>query len=367
MNQTTNTTAGIDLDKLEEHARKQKGGMFFSTEEALALIQLARRSTSGSDGTAAAGVAMPLRERFADAYLSLSVAYFNSPFWNQSMEELLTAVDAEINKRVVDRMAATSGSELAIRQIEEIADEHSSGKNSAGNYLFRPLALIKFARAIEAATSQPAALTRQPAAAVCQPLADERAKFKAWWGKRVPAGDDSDHAGVFAFEVWQAALAQQAGAPEIGCGGTGKYGDMPCLGCDACPRDGGQQAVAPAGYKLVPIVPTEQMLNAAMAGASYDSNMAVLARRGLIGNYGKMVAAAPAPAAQDERDAKDAARYRFLIKDGCSMNGRFTLVKCDPRDGQLIEMHGREYDAAIDAAMSQSKTHGTAGQDGAAC
>jgi len=33
------------------------------------------------------------------------------------------------------------------------------------------------------------------------------------------------------------ALLAGIGAPAIGCGGTGEYGDMPCLGCDACPRE----------------------------------------------------------------------------------------------------------------------------------
>ena len=46
---------------------------------------------------------LSFRERFADAYLSLSVAHFSSPFWNQSMEQLIAAVDAEINKRVAER------------------------------------------------------------------------------------------------------------------------------------------------------------------------------------------------------------------------------------------------------------------------
>lgn len=53
----------------------------------------------------------PFRERFADAYLSLSVAAFSSPFWSQSMEDLLTAIDAEIDKRVEDRVTRQAAPE----------------------------------------------------------------------------------------------------------------------------------------------------------------------------------------------------------------------------------------------------------------
>lgn len=54
--------------------------------------------------------------------------------------------------------------------------------------------------------------------------------------------------------------------------------------------------------------------------------------------------------ATDRQLAKDAARYRWLVKDGKSMHGRFTLVRCDDT-GPLVELPGWEYDAAIDAAM----------------
>jgi hypothetical protein len=68
---------------------------------------------------------------------------------------------------------------------------------------------------IFAATYEPvitqARVAQVPQATAPQPSvgerADERALFKAWWAKRVPAGSDSDHAAIFAFEVWQAARA----------------------------------------------------------------------------------------------------------------------------------------------------------------
>lgn len=70
-------------------------------------------SASNSSSTCAADaedVPLSFRDRFADAYKSLSVAHFNGPFWNQSMEELLTAVDAEIDKRVAERLALSGQS-----------------------------------------------------------------------------------------------------------------------------------------------------------------------------------------------------------------------------------------------------------------
>lgn len=54
--------------------------------------------------------------------------------------------------------------------------------------------------------------------------------------------------------------------------------------------------------------------------------------------------------AQPVDDARDAARWRFIVKDGKNISGRFTLVRADD-SGRLDELHGGEYNRVIDAAM----------------
>ena len=74
----------------------------------------------------------------------------------------------------------------------------------------------------------------------------------------------------------------------------------------------GSQPVAPAGWKLVPVEPTEQMLRACIYNTDYDTEGDWSAAEG---NYRAMLSAAPpAPAAQPlaERDVADARRYRWL-------------------------------------------------------
>lgn len=66
-----------------------------------------KQSEAGAPTAAAEPV--DFRERFKDAYLTLQTAHFNGPFWNQGMEELLAAVDAEITKRTSGRESAAPG------------------------------------------------------------------------------------------------------------------------------------------------------------------------------------------------------------------------------------------------------------------
>lgn len=111
-------------------------------------------------------------------------------------------------------------------------------------------------------------------------------------------------------------------APVIGCGGTGKsVGDMPCLGCDACPRE-----------------------------------------------------VAPAPAAQADQDAMDAARLDFMVQHEAwvafGKDGESCRVFSRNEDGAAVPMLGwgarhwrHDPREAIDAAMSQAKG---AGKEGAA-
>jgi hypothetical protein len=100
-------------------------------------------ATGKADAANASGLSF--RERFADAYLSLSVAHFNSPFWNQSMEELLAAVDAEINKRVAEKSPAASVAdakdaalrERVARTICEACEENPGHAGDARGNQFR--------------------------------------------------------------------------------------------------------------------------------------------------------------------------------------------------------------------------------------
>lgn len=55
-----------------------------------------------------------------------------------------------------------------------------------------------------------------------------------------------------------------------------------------------QPVAIPEGYWLAPIELTEQMIQAVLAGASYDATMAAIARRGVIANWTKLRAASPA-------------------------------------------------------------------------
>lgn len=59
---------------------------------------------------------LPFRERFKDAYEALNVAAFASPFWNQQMEEVLTALEAEIETRAARH--AAMGTERRINSKE---------------------------------------------------------------------------------------------------------------------------------------------------------------------------------------------------------------------------------------------------------
>lgn len=98
------------------------------------------------------------RERFKDAYQSLSVAVVGSPFWNQSMEELLSAVDAELNKRA-DAIAASrraAGGEVlgspdewaALCRFRECCDDFDSGGHDVDKAMMRRLEQIGVVRSI---------------------------------------------------------------------------------------------------------------------------------------------------------------------------------------------------------------------------
>jgi hypothetical protein len=52
-------------------------------------------------------------------------------------------------------------------------------------------------------------------------------------------------------------------------------------------------ATIPPGYKLVPVEPTDEMIDAAKGGAVLSPSMAALWHKGLLGNWAAMLAAAP--------------------------------------------------------------------------
>lgn len=73
----------------------------------------------------------------------------------------------------------------------------------------------------------------------------------------------------------------------------------------ACAAAARSAPAVPEGFKLVPIDPTEEMIDAALGGAIIQHNMRGIARRGLIRNYAAMLAAAPSHRELVERKEGD--------------------------------------------------------------
>ncbi len=89
-------------------------------------------STAPAAQHAESGAQVPFRERFKEAYETLAVAAFASPFWDQSMEGLLAAVDAELNKRAA-LAAQSQGAQAALREAADYCDQQRAGtSNYAG-------------------------------------------------------------------------------------------------------------------------------------------------------------------------------------------------------------------------------------------
>jgi hypothetical protein len=180
----------------------------------------------------------------------------------------------------------------------------------------------------ELATAQPPALTGQAAGAVCQPLADERIlQIAAEVGLKVRTGQG-------AIKFARAVLAQQAGA----------YADLP----EVLPDDVLRYAMECSGHNNPD-------------GARLVRTIYCFIREGL---------AAPSPSAEKERDAKDAARYRVL-RQNVAPRDVSIIMDVSPQDIPADQSLAERVDMLCDrfierAAMSQAKTEGTAGQDGAA-
>lgn len=93
-----------------------------------------------------------------------------------------------------------------------------------------------------------------------------------------------------------------------------------------------QRSVVPTGWQPVPVKPTEEMMdawNGAPTFASWEEG------------YALMLAAAPPAPTEQQRDAEDAARYRWLRQHG---NKFYNAVHYQGVDEVL--------DAAIDAARA---------------
>lgn len=85
-------------------------------------------------------------------------------------------------------------------------------------------------------------------------------------------------------------------------------------------------------------------------GGTIDADIMVLHIHHLRTARPDLAAPAAAQEGAGEVDAKDAELWRFIVRDGKSLNGRFTLVRCD--GDKLTELHGGEYESAVKAAIA---------------
>ena len=114
------------------------------------------------------------------------------------------------------------------------------------------------------------------------------------------------------------------------------------------------QAVVPAGWKLVPVDATDDMLRAIRNQRSGGRVGA-----GDRADWAAWLAAAPTPAAQADSVLEDAARYRWLAAHCRSTSehwgGRWSIII----DGPAPKSHdsGDDFDAAVDAARKQGASH----------
>lgn len=117
-----------------------------------------------------------------------------------------------------------------------------------------------------------------------------------------------------------------------------------------------QEPVAvPQDCKLVPVEPTEIMLNAARDWSSKKYGIPV-GNDGALGCWNAMLAAVPVPPAAQAGDARDAARYRYLKEHADVVLDKHVWITTD--EGQRIHVQAfcrHETDRAIDAAM-ENKT-----------
>lgn len=102
-------------------------------------------------------------------------------------------------------------------------------------------------------------------------------------------------------------------------------------------------AQAPAGWKLVPVEPTDDMLRAIRNQRSGGRVGA-----GDRADWAAWLAAAPTPAAQADSVQEDAMRYRWLREGNDAKHGAAWHV--------AVNLYGCEWDAAIDAAMNKGAT-----------
>lgn len=407
---TTNTTASIDMDnEIEELAMKHiavgwaqavainghnpdyRKTAQFHRLKAFAVDLLARRSTSGSDGTAAAGAGgLPPYE---------VVVALNSLRWmlnksdqcdkpnmrattlldkhhskdgktiRQNLETLWRYFDTNRPEMTAlllsggDRQAATSGSELA--------------PDADLDYLLEYITVSAAHSAAQRKVAELRALAQQ--AATCQPLADERAKIvkeiattlqRQLETASASAAERNENAlaGLLSalssqahlilavegrFER-RAALAHQS--PSIDQQGGAlddaiRKSAILVNGIWYVPMHAiAHRPIAPAN--LPEVLPEDVLRYAMECSGRNNPDGARLVRT--IYHFIRECLTAPSPSAEDDQDAKDADRYRWLLEDPANVTW-----------GDFYDRtsHGPNWSVsdAIDAAMSQAKGAGKEG------
>jgi len=113
------------------------------------------------------------------------------------------------------------------------------------------------------------------------------------------------------------------------------------------------EGAAPAGQQAEPVAIYQTRPKVPNGMAWEDVDQRAYDTASSIPNFeARIVYAVPLPTKEGagEVDAKDAALWRFIVRDGKSLNGRFTLVRCD--GDKLTELHGGEYESAVKAAIA---------------
>jgi len=358
------TTAGIYLDKLEALARpdlryhdEYRRGYAAAISD---VKELARRSTSGSDAS------LDMRAGF-EKWMSdrgQAVGYQGDGLYAyRGVNEQADAFRAGVEFAVASGKASGSDgttASVAVREgawdwkqraeaAEAFIKPYADANNEylAGDYSVQPMVRRLAAAILEWQTDVLKHAPDDVCGVETEASGSELVKLKAAIDSTFPETDsahtsvqmrrtDQRNAFRLGWEQARAAVAQQAGAPAL-------------LNADelAALRRFNETCEDGEGYD----VPKEMMRRLTAIGAVEWKGFS----RYQITAFGMHVlGAAPAPAAQDERDVKDAARYRWL-RD-----------VCPEFEAMASPWLYDDLDKAIDAAMSQSKTQGTADKDGAA-
>jgi len=241
-------------------------------------------------------------------------------------------------------LAAEELNRKFIREINESNGPMFMGEPATSTMRVEPIGWVKPAnRVVEESTTRqefsrgknkPPIGTWEPVYAAPVAGQDDRAEFEQWYAENAfdfvknPIG--SRDCGL-QWKAWQAAKCR-ASRPSAESTGTAQA----------------------AGWKLVPIEPTPEMIEAPYAGMSEVQCVKTqeASRRGMTRAYKAMLAAAPHPASAESggagEDARDAARYRWLRKD------REVLLLTGFFGNGCINRTIEEVDTHIDAAIAKA-------------